>query len=294
MTVASVQNMNGQAPVAGRGARRVTPPIFPGEHWTKRRRLERGETYRSQEVWAPMPMTPESNDERNLPLFGRPLQRLPIRDYSRSYQGYYAPYREFKPAVWPEVPPMPSGYGNAPLAQNELLRALRAAQPSPAVNPSQMTVDISGMGDIWTDIGAALGLTPQQSTTSNIADGVAASPEGQAATGAVQNAATDAAAKGASPSLVQSIIDFGSKIAGLYLTKRQLDKMEQMQERERQAEMERLRLEAARAQAPPAVQNDFRTTAPVERWYHNPLYVGAAALGTMALGFGLYKVFRPA
>lgn len=305
MTVATLEKMNGTAPVAAPGARRVTPPLPAGAHWTTRRRFEPGETWRSDEGVPSKPLTPLNNDERNLPLFGKPLRRLPIRDFSRSYPGYYAPYSQIKPAVWPEIPPMPSGYGVPPLAENELSRAISATHPHPAVPPEHMVCDISGFGSIreamaavsapgiggiLEDLGSMFGLTPSQSTTSNVANQTLSTSAGQAATGAVQQQAQAAQSAGASPSLVQSIINFGSQIAGWYLTKRQMDDLEKMKEEERQAELQKLQLQAQIANAPAQVRQDLSPAAAQQPGLlSNPIVVGAMILGGAGLAYGIAR-----
>lgn len=258
---------------------RVAPPLAPGEYPTHRRELERGETARSDAGRPARPVTP-LHDERNLPLFDEPLRQLPIRDHVRSYPHFFVPYEEVGSSVWPDNPPRPFGYQAPQREADELSRAVEALAPEPWTTEDKMVTDISGLGQ--TDILSSL----------KSLFGSVESPEGRAAAEAVQKEAEQAEAEGQPQSVIDGILSFGSQLASLYVQKRQLDKMQ---------DIERKRLEALRLQERAAqmnvgedVRRDLARGTPIEgevdrAFYESPWFLaGAAAL----VGGGIYLATR--
>ena len=253
---------------------RVEPPIPPGDHVTKRRTAEPGEVYFSDEDWPVKPLT-MSMDERNVPVFGRPLLRLPIRDFSTDFPHTWIPFEDMYAAVQPDLPPRPLGYGSPLTTQHEGERAMDVALPSPWGTEETMTHDASGFGSL---LSAANGL------------GVwGAAWDISAASSGVKEEADKAEAEGKSADTVNSIVNFGSNIAALYLQHQQFKDLKKQQERagatalevERlKVQQQQLALQAAQARAPQSVIDDMR---PKEEPGISPLVIGAAAVGATIL-----------
>ena len=215
-------------------------------------RPERGEAYIARaDRRASRPLT-WSSDERNLPspFTGKPLRRYPVRAYPGSFPHGWIDHADLRPAAGPEDRSMPSPPGWAPpVAIDEERRAVDAALPGPWVAEEAMANDISGFGfgslhDAFMG-GPRLGDLGQAAIPTSVTSAIA----GQA----LQAGAT-AAAQGATPSLTQqivnSVVDFGSSAASLYLQQREMERRRQEERRLRALEAQRLAAQAAAAGVP--------------------------------------------
>ena len=268
---------------------RVLPLLPPGPdpldakpYYATRHRPEPGEIWYSTKTWPIKPMTLD-NDARSMPYQYNINPSLPIRDFSRQFPHTWIDYEDMYAAVYPDEPPMPSGYAPSEYAHNELKRAIDVAMPTPWLSEDKMTQDISGFGSLGE--AAGLGQWGLPTISLNTAP----------ATDAVKDEADKAKEEGASSSTVNDIVNFGAQIGALYLQKRALDQQMKEAERQRasQLEIERLRLqqqqlavEAARAGAGSEVVNDM-SPSKEKAFYEEPLVivpaVAAAAYGASQL-----------
>jgi len=219
----------------------IQPPLRPGEITTYRRTPAGGEVSIQQTADREgMPLTP-SNDERNLPSSwtGKPLKRLPAQNYPGSYPHGWIPYEQVRAAVGPEMGPRPFGWHPAP----EMNSGIDAAAPVPYSSEDQMVYDISGFSSLH-DVGGlhlgwehqihrrvlgrmahhlrrhgihGLGDVPGLVTESGLEQQLQQDAAAQAAAGAVTRQATTAQAAGASPSVVDQIINYGAQAAAIAL-----------------------------------------------------------------------------
>lgn len=224
------------------------PPLRPGEVSTQRGTPTPGETRQADSAyWPSSPLTP-SNDARDLPesYTGKPLRQLPRHDYPGVFPHTWTPYEDLHTSTGPEMGPTLPGWAPTPTAEDLRKRAVDGGQPVPWVAEDQMTHDISGFASLQ-DLGrprwrggmshadiharvvkamarhavrgmAGLGQIPGMVATdaqleAQIAADAAAGGQTGAAASAVTNQAAAAQAAGATPSVVDSIISGGSKVA---------------------------------------------------------------------------------
>lgn len=243
---------------------------IPGrkDDWIRTRRTpERGELFKAQDAYRPAWPTTPSNDERNLPTpSGKPLVRLEVRKFTRTFPHTTIDYSQLSPQVGPEDTPMPSGWMPPPRFDDEEARAVNAVVGSPAAYPEDMTTDISGFGSLHEAFfGNYMADIP----------GIVVSlddPPAQAATAAVAQQAAAAQAAGAAPSVVAEIINFGSQAASLYLQQRAIEKAKAAQPS---------LLAKAQALGTKAYTTLF---APEEPFYKKPLFIGGVALLAVSVG----------
>lgn len=260
------------------GYPRIVPPLAPGETMQYRRSPEPGQAWKSDVPMPSKPMTP-NNDERNLPVIdGHPLIQLPHRNYPGSFPHGWIDYEKMYPAVYPDTPPVPPGWMSAPFAANEKKRAIDLVGPVPAVPEDAQAYDISGFGsmqDAMHGVGQIAPIPIPPSLTNAAASAVTAQAEA-------------AKAAGASTSIVNQIIEFGSSMASLYLQKRMIDqqkaaekKMQDQQAAALAAQQAALAAQARAAGAPSSVVSTIEETP----FYKHPAVIvgGAAAAVTLAV-----------
>ena len=268
---------------------RVVPPL-PERHdpldaqpyYATRAVPEPGGLWLSTKTWPSTPMTLDA-DARSMPYQYNINPALPIRDFSTAFPHTWINYEDMFPAVYPDEPPMPSGYAPAPYAANELRRAIDVAMPTPWAAEEKMTHDISGFGSL----GEAAGLGQPWGPLISISPTATAG-----ATDAVKKEAEEAKAAGEPASVITGILNFGAQVGALYLQKRALD--EQMDEAKRQRasqlEIERLKLQqqqlavqAARAGAGSQVVNDMKPSDGVSPWLVGGGAVAATVIATQLI-----------
>lgn len=127
-------------------AERVMIRAQKNEPMRTRRSMEPGELFFSRNGYhGPWPYTP-SNDERILPVFGKPTPILPVQAYPGSYPHGWIPYEDMKIDVSSEMGPTPSGWVEPNYVSNEKAAAKEWAMPSPWSSPEKQSRDVSGLG----------------------------------------------------------------------------------------------------------------------------------------------------
>lgn len=247
---------------------RTEPPV-PRDHYVAfRRRVEKGETYRSDEAWPPNPLTP-SHDERNLPTVrGTPLRQLPVQDYPGSYPHDWVPYEEMTRAVGPDLPPVPPGWAAPYALDAERSRAVQAAMPSPAAGREHMARDVSGfVGQISPEF---------------VPFAPAISPADQsAATAAATNAVIQNAPPDATAATINKLIDVAASAGSLYLQQKAI---QDAKDRETEAAARQQAALAARAR-----QMGVPYRPPERPFYESPVFIVLAAAAAAGGGYLLLR-----
>lgn len=247
---------------------RLEPKLRKGEFWTHRGVPEPGETWKTPGSRPAWPMTPD-NDPRFLPKYGKPMIVLRKENYPGSYPHKWIPYEDVRSSARPDLPPMPQGWWAPQYQSKEEARAINAGMPSPAAPEEGMVYDVSGFSSME---GAVYGI-------GQISPG-AASAVAQAAAAPVAQAAKDAQAAGASPSFVESIIQFGSAAAALYIQKRQMDAQQELAKRQAAAQAAMLASQAKASGVP------FQVEKP---WYESPGVLIGGAVAVAGIGYAVIK-----
>ncbi len=188
----------------------IQPPLKKDEVTTQRGTPTPGETRKAYSADRPsFPMTP-SNDARDLTnsFTGRPMSRMARRDFTTQFPHTWMPYEELKAATGPEMGPTPPGWAPIPTAAQLRRRSQETDIPVPWVAEDHMTHDISGLRGF-----ASIHDIPGMVVSLD-------DPGVQAAAGAVQKQADAAKAAGASPDVVNQVIDVAAKAAALALQAR--------------------------------------------------------------------------
>lgn len=278
MVMMSLQNMNGAGSVL-----RVDMPIRKDEYFRTRRTLEPGEVYKSDVTW-PVKLMTRSHSERNLPIMGRPMRRLPIRPFTTNFPHKWIDYEDMDVALGPDTPPRPLGWQRPLSRKTEQDRALEAASPSPWSPEERMVYDISGFGNLTSAMSGMgqWGMLSRQPKTE--AEEAAEKVATEAATAAAEKV------KKEQPSawtvIGGKVIDFASSVASFWLQKKQLDAMRSMQKKD--LEMQRLKLQQ-QAQFMNMPKTVTRDLAPKKEWYESPFVL----LGGLAAAGGVgYLVFK--
>ncbi len=252
---------------------RVEPFSLTGENRTNRRVPEAGETY-TAETGPIKPMTLH-HQERNLPKQGRPLQRLPIKEFSTNFPHKWIAYEDLQVVADVEKSPMPRGYAPPDILQAERARAIEVAFPEPWSGEDKMTADVSGIGG-FSNLQSAMGIAAwpwepgywgRPADVSDPASGWAAQfkavhgrePEKAEVDLMAKNervltkeevagiaALTDKEKK--TPGVLDAVLGFATGIGSLWYQDKQLKDMEDAAKRAgaTQLEIERLRLEQQR------------------------------------------------
>jgi len=261
------------------GYPRVPEPLRPDEYRLMRRELEPGELFTTEyDAYNRSPLTPLA-DERNLPGAGAPLAPLPRRDYTTNYPHDWIAYEEMQAAVYPDQPPIPLGWAPIRQAALEKARALDLVGPAPWVPEDAQAYDISGFTSLQ-DMAqlADMGMLGQ----------IYASPPDAASLAVAQQAAA-AKAAGASPSLVNQIINFGASVGAFFINRDQQRQQANVLRRQQQL-LEQQQAAAAAQAAAMGVPRQYvePPSAPI---YQHPLVIGGAVVasaGILGKVIGLY------
>jgi len=266
---------------------RVPEPLKPGEFFTVRRKPEAGELWTSDGTYPVNPMTP-SNDERNLPdsMTGQPLKQLPKIDYTTNYPHRYIPYGTVKAYVYPDRPPVPPGWAGAP-RRNEKRDAIDLVGPNPWVPEDRQAYDISGFGSIQeVEMAKRLGgMVPIGEEGS----GGMSQAEIDAAARAVSQQTAAAAAAGASPSVLDSILNFGAQYAAQQLAANAAQRQAAALTAQANAQAQAAQAQANAAAAQRAALLGSSAGGGSTPFYQNPIVIGGGALALIGLIFALKK-----